>query len=155
MKSNSLPLLLLSLFGLSLFLGGCGSSSGSRSDSRQVEQRLMQQYQQWRGTPYRLGGITQQGVDCSAFVMLVFRNGFGVEIPRTTDQQMRHGTRIRPQQLRVGDLVFFQTGRNTRHVGIVLSGGRFMHASTSQGVIIDELNQAYWQQRFTVARRVL
>ncbi|MCH8487591.1 MAG: NlpC/P60 family protein [Candidatus Cyclonatronum sp.] len=146
---------LLLLFALSLFLGGCGSSSGSRSDARQVEQRLMQQFQQWRGTPYRLGGITQQGVDCSAFVMLVYRNGFGVELPRTTDQQMRAGTRVNPRQLRVGDLVFFQTGRNTRHVGIVLSGGRFLHASTSQGVIIDELNQPYWQQRFTVARRVL
>ncbi|MCC5935514.1 MAG: C40 family peptidase [Balneolales bacterium] len=146
---------ILLLFALSLFLGGCGSSSGSRSDARQVEQRLMQQFQQWRGTPYRLGGITQQGVDCSAFVMLVYRNGFGVELPRTTDQQMRAGTRVNPRQLRVGDLVFFQTGRNTRHVGIVLSGGRFLHASTSQGVIIDELNQPYWQQRFTVARRVL
>ena len=154
-RTPLLPFLLLSLFGLSFFLAGCGSSSGSRTDSRQVEQRLMQQFQQWRGTPYRLGGMTQQGVDCSAFVVLVFRNGFGVELPRTTAEQMRHGTQVHPRQLKVGDLVFFQTGRNTRHVGIVLSGGRFMHASTSQGVIIDQLNQPYWQQHFTVARRVL
>jgi cell wall-associated NlpC family hydrolase len=135
-------------------LQGCRSSQ-VRGHQNQVEQQLLRQYEQWKGTPYRLGGSTHSGIDCSAFVMLAYRNGFGIELPRTTREQMRAGNAVSPRQLMVGDLVFFQTGRNTLHVGIVMRNGRFMHASTSQGVIIDDLNHAYWRQRFIGARRVI
>ncbi|MCH8558714.1 MAG: NlpC/P60 family protein [Balneolia bacterium] len=145
--------LLLMLISISL-LSGCRSTQ-PRGAQNQVEQRLLQQFEQWRGVPYRLGGITTSGVDCSAFVQNVYRDGFNVNIPRTTGEQMNAGVAVNPRQLMIGDLVFFRTGRNTLHVGIVMRNGRFMHASTSQGVIMDDLNQQYWRDRFIRARRVL
>lgn len=141
------------LMSLSLFYGCRSSQPGG--NKAQIEQRLLQQFEQWRGVPYRLGGFTQSGVDCSAFVMNVYKNGFNVTIPRTTGDQMNAGVAVNPRQLMVGDMVFFRTGRNTMHVGIVMRNGRFMHASTSQGVIMDDLNQKYWRDRFIRARRVL
>ncbi|MCH8567064.1 MAG: NlpC/P60 family protein [Balneolales bacterium] len=135
---------------------GCNRQVQTRGpQSNVVEQRLMQQYQQWQGTPYRLGGMNLNGVDCSAFVMMVFKNGFDIDIPRNTAEQMSFGSAVSPRQLMIGDLVFFQTGRNTLHVGIVLRGGDFMHASTSQGVMISHLGESYWRQRFIRARRVM
>ncbi len=136
-----------------LFIGGCRQTEPARQ-SQILEQRLLNQFERWQGTPYRLGGQNLQGVDCSAFVMRVYRDEFGIEIPRTTRDQLRAGNAVNPRRLQVGDMVFFRTGRNTLHVGIVLREGRFMHASVTRGVIIDELNQSYWRQRFIGARRV-
>jgi cell wall-associated NlpC family hydrolase len=87
--------------------------------------------------------------------MLVYRDQFNINLPRTTAQQLDFGSQVAANRLRIGDLVFFQTGRNTRHVGILLREGRFMHASTSQGVMISHLNESYWNQRFIMARRVM
>ncbi len=147
-------MLLLIIPGFVLFVSGCRQVQPVDA-SHQIEQKLLRQYDRWQGTPYRLGGNDLNGVDCSAFVMRVFRDEFGVEIPRTTRNQLRAGSAVNPRRLRVGDLVFFQTGRNTMHVGIVLRNGRFMHASVSQGVIIDQLGGTYWRERFIGARRVL
>jgi cell wall-associated NlpC family hydrolase len=121
----------------------------------EVEQRLLQSFDHWKGTPYRLGGQTRSGVDCSAFIMLVYRDQFNIQLPRTTAQQLNFGEEVSTRSLRIGDLVFFRTGRNTRHVGILLRDGRFMHASTSRGVMISHLSETYWDQRFIMARRVM
>lgn len=136
---------------LMVFLAGCSSS---RRIAISPETRLMQSYDQWKGTPYRLGGMTRSGVDCSAFVQIVMRDQFRIDLPRTTDQQMRTGRRVRRGSLNVGDLVFFRTGRSTLHVGIMLDRNRFMHASTSQGVMISSLNERYWSQRYIRGRRL-
>ncbi len=131
------------------------SCSSSRKASRSPEARLMESFQHWRGTPYMLGGTTRSGVDCSAFVQIVMQQQFRVRLPRTTEEQMRSGRRARRSSLRPADLVFFRTGRNTLHVGIMIDGNRFMHASTSAGVTISSLNERYWSQRYLRARRVL
>ena len=140
--------------GLVILTSGC-SSSRSVTNPNAVEQALLVEYRKWQGTPYRLGGFNLDGVDCSAFVMNVYKDAFGIQIPRVTSDQMTFGERVNPRRLRIGDLVFFQTGRRTLHVGILLRDGRFMHASTSSGVMISHLSEPYWRERFLRVQRVL
>ncbi|MEX0680430.1 MAG: NlpC/P60 family protein [Balneolales bacterium] len=128
----------------------CGSSRGVADP----EGRLLQNFQRWEGTPYRLGGDSRNGVDCSAFVQIVLQDAFGITIPRTTREQLAYGQRVPLRSARLGDLVFFQTGRTTYHVGILMRGDFFMHASTSRGVTIDRLREPYWQNRMVQVRRV-
>ncbi|MDG5767407.1 NlpC/P60 family protein [Balneolales bacterium ANBcel1] len=140
---------------MSLIIGcwlvvSCGSPRGAVDP----ETRLIQHFQRWEGTPYRLGGSTRQGIDCSAFVQIVMSDAFGISLPRTTREQLEFGSRVNPRSARLGDLVFFQTGRTTFHVGIMMRGDFFMHASTSRGVTIDRLSEPYWQQRMIQVRRV-
>lgn len=145
-----------SLTGLVLFLlvSGC-ASSGGMNRSGTVESRIRAEYARWRGTPYLLGGVTKRGVDCSAFVQHVYADAFGVDIPRSTADQVREGQRVQPAQLKAGDLVFFRPPGASRHVGIYLGNGTFTHASTSQGVTIGSLEDAYWQSAYWTSRRLL
>ena len=140
----------LCLVVITAWLVSCGSPRGAGT----AEDQLLDQFRRWEGTPYALGGTTRSGVDCSAFVQIAMNEALGIRIPRTTRQQLRYGERIRPASVRIGDLVFFQTGRTTYHVGIMLRGDFFMHASTSRGVTIDRLNDPYWQERMIQIRRV-
>lgn len=115
---------------------------------------LYQHYKLWKGTPYRLGGMTTRGIDCSGFVFITFKAMFDLRLPRTVDEQAAFGRGIGPAELRSGDLVFFKTSATMHHVGIYLEQGRFMHASTRRGVMISALADGYWRQRFWQARRV-
>ena len=144
------------LVGLVLFLlvSGC-ASSGATNKSGTVEARVRAQYARWRGTPYLLGGTTARGIDCSAFVQHVYADAFGIDIPRSTADQAREGRRVQPAQLKAGDLVFFRPPGASRHVGIYLENGTFTHASTSQGVTLSSLDQAYWQSAYWTSRRLL
>jgi probable lipoprotein NlpC len=152
-----------------LLLSGCSSrtvpdaprqtSSAKASrvdmnDRSQLKLRLYAQYREWKGTPYRLGGTTRRGADCSGFVMVTFRSKLGIDLPRTTATQVKTGTYVDRKALRTGDLVFFKTGRNVRHVGIYLEDRRFLHASTNRGVIISSLKEPYWRNHYWQARRV-
>ncbi|PSU14789.1 hypothetical protein C9J03_00095 [Photobacterium gaetbulicola] len=112
-------------------------------------------YRQWRGTPYRLGGTTKAGIDCSAFVQIGLAEVFQQKLPRTTGEQVRQGKWVAITELQEGDLVFFKTGRTLRHVGIYLGESRFLHASTSQGVMISNLKNPYWRSTYWQARRVI
>lgn len=117
---------------------------------------LVSELNQWRGTPYRLGGDSRQGIDCSAFVQQTFKDQFRIALPRTTSQQMRVGTEInRGEPLLVGDLLFFRIGYVGKHVGIYLGEGEFMHASTQDGVTVSDLNDLYWKKTFWRTRRVI
>ena len=115
---------------------------------------LQAQAERWRGVPYRLGGSSESGVDCSAFVQITFRSKLGVDLPRTTEALDREGERVDRSELQVGDLVFFKTGFRQRHVGIYMGGKRFLHASTSRGVMTSSLNNVYWKERYWKARRI-
>ncbi|AKH21019.1 NlpC/P60 family protein [Sedimenticola thiotaurini] len=117
--------------------------------------RLYQQHQEWRGTPYRLGGQSRQGIDCSGFVQLTYHTHVGVSLPRTTAQQANMGQPVQQAELTTGDLVFFMIDGNTRHVGIYLEQNRFLHASKSSGVIISPLDSPYWRAAYWRSRRVL
>lgn len=106
---------------------------------------LYQQHADWHGTPYRLGGANRNGIDCSAFVQITYRELFGIDLPRTTQEQLGVGQRISRRSLQTGDLVFF---RNGRHVGIYLENDQFLHASTSRGVKISNMNNQYWSRHY-------
>lgn len=121
----------------------------------EVKSRLLNQYSNWKGVRYRLGGASKKGVDCSAFVQITFREQFGVKLPRATFQQRNVGKAVKASQLKVGDLLLFQTNRTTRHIGIYLGNNKFVHSSTSVGVTISDLDNSYWNKRYREARRVL
>ncbi len=120
-----------------------------------IEQQLRDAEAQWRGTPYRWGGLSQEGIDCSGFVMTVYQDVFDLPLPRTTLAQVETGEAVSADALQAGDLVFFRTSRRTRHVGIYLGAGEFAHASTSQGVMTSRLDNAYWQKTYWTSRRIL
>lgn len=123
--------------------------------SRSPEMRLMETYREWSDTPYTLGGNDQSGVDCSGFIKIAMEENFRVSLPRTTSEQIRRGTNVSKRFLRTGDLVFFDTGPLTYHVGIMVGTRRFIHASYSSGVTIDRIDQTYWSERFYAGRRVI
>ena len=107
------------------------------------------------GVKYKYGGTTAAGFDCSGYTQVVFKKS-GVSIPRTTGAQYSTGTPVAKSNLKTGDLVFFNTsGRGVSHVGIYVGSNNFMHASTSQGVMISSINDPYyWGSRYVGARRV-
>ena len=113
------------------------------------------------GTPYKMGGVTRSGIDCSAFVLSVFDTAAGVSLPRVSSEQAEEGERVERANLEKGDLLFFQTaGRRISHVGIVheiTPEGeiKFIHASTSKGVVIYYLKARDWGARYRFAKRVL
>lgn len=125
------------------------------SDYRTTEQKLYSLFQEWKGTPYRSGGLSKGGVDCSGFVYRAYRDRFAITLPRTVKLQSGEGARISRRELRAGDLVFFKTGFFQRHVGIYLEDGSFMHASSGRGVTMSNLDGGYWSRRFWKARRLL
>lgn len=117
-------------------------------------QDLFQFFNEWEGTPYRLGGTKKSGIDCSAFVQKAFVEAYQMSLPRTTRQQSKQGVEMSWSDAQQGDLVFFKTRRSTYHVGIYLGNKQFMHASTSKGVIISRIDNPYWASKFWQVRRV-
>jgi len=107
----------------------------------------------WWGTPYRIGGMTQRGVDCSAFTQNLDAAIFNIALPRTAKEQYDACQKISIQDAREGDLVFFNTKGGVSHVGIYLQNNKFVHASSSGGVMISDLNEPYWKKRFLKAGR--
>ena len=106
------------------------------------------------GTPYVFGGTTSAGFDCSAFVQHVFGMA-GISLPRTADAQYDVG-KPAVGGPRAGDLVFFQTyAEGVSHVGIYLGSGKFVHASSSHGVMVSQLSESYWASRYLGAKRLI
>lgn len=115
---------------------------------------LLKLIDHWWGTRYSLGGSTENGIDCSAFTLIVMRDIYGVTLPRTAQQQYDQSQRVEENELREGDLVFFHTsGRKISHVGVYLLNNKFVHAATSGGVMVSDLNDAYWRPRYRGAGR--
>lgn len=111
-------------------------------------------YQSWKGTPYVYGGSSKKGTDCSGFVLRAYSQVYHLKIARSTAKQVQQGHFVLKSELRTGDLVFFKTGWNDRHVGVYLEKGNFMHASTSRGVSIASLHNPYWKQAYWQSRRI-
>jgi cell wall-associated NlpC family hydrolase len=110
------------------------------------------------GSPYKSGGTSSRGFDCSGFTTYVF-DKMGIDLPRTSASQARTGKKVAKADLIPGDLVFFDTvgGNNSSvsHVGIYIGDGKFAHASSSRGVVTDKLNSSYYENRYVTARRVM
>ena len=116
---------------------------------------LLEVIDKWWGTRYCMGGVTDNCIDCSAFTQIVMRDVYQLSLPRTSQEQYTAAEKIELEDLREGDLVFFNTGgKEISHVGIYLLNNKFVHAATSGGVMISDLNEKYWQPKFRGAGRV-
>jgi hypothetical protein len=120
-----------------------------------TNKKLIEYVHQWWAVPYRIGGNSKEGIDCSSFVQGLTNEAFGISLPRTSREQADYCKEIAKQDLKEGDLVFFAAGRSISHVGMYISNNKFVHASTSMGVVISDLDEAYWSKRFVKAGRLL
>jgi cell wall-associated NlpC family hydrolase len=128
---------------------------GKWEDSRDRE-LLVKISKGFLGAPYRFGGVSLKGIDCSAYVKRVY-SLFDVTLPRTAREQAKVGQRVSRDELTVGDLVFFNTRRNyISHVGIYIGEGQFIHASSGRGkeVKINNLSELYYNKRYVGATRL-
>jgi cell wall-associated NlpC family hydrolase len=126
------------------------NGSKGQGDPLQVECK------RWLGTPYRLGGQSRTGVDCSGLTSQVYLAVFNLKLPRSAAEQFNRGRNVTTVELKPGDLVFFQTSAAApvTHVGIYLGDGTFIHSSTRYGVILSHLYDGYYSQAFRGAKRV-
>lgn len=121
----------------------------------EIENRIRDEYRRWKGTQHRLGGAGNRGIDCSGFVREVYKNVFNIDLPRTTNAQVKQGRPILFNALQPGDLVFFNPLSYPRHVGIFLSESEFVHASKNKGVTLSKIDKYYWRKYYWTARRIL
>ena len=116
---------------------------------------ILEAVDEWYGVRYRTGGNTTNGVDCSGFTVGVYETLFGMQIPRVSREQHRVSTKLSTTDLEPGDLVFFNTrGRGVSHVGIYLGHNKFIHASVSRGVMVNDLFESYYLKRYLGGGRI-
>ena len=120
-----------------------------------VNINLFSKIDEWWATKYCMGGSSKTCIDCSAFSVMIMRDVYGLNLPRTAQEQYNQSEHIALEDLKEGDLVFFHTqGKAISHVGIYIANNKFIQASTSAGVTITDLNDKYWQPKFKGAGRV-
>ncbi|MEX1241564.1 MAG: C40 family peptidase [Cyclobacteriaceae bacterium] len=146
---------------ISIFLLSCAASrKGSVRDAK--VDRVIISARAYIGTPYKYGGTSRSGMDCSGLLLNSFK-AIEVSLPRSSEAQSRTGAEVKMKNLQPGDLVFFATGNKRRmitHVGMVteIKGKdeiKFIHASSSLGVVETNIYADYYQKRFRAARRVI
>lgn len=165
MSAPRSTLSLILLFATSLLLGACAGpaskpqaaapAASQYTAKTELQRRLQTYYRSWEKTPHKLGGLSHDGIDCSGFVYVTYRDVFTTAVPRSTELLARAGKAVKRRNLKTGDLVFFKTGRKQRHVGIYVGNGRFIHASSSRGVMQSSLDNDYWREHYWQAKRLL
>ncbi|MDR3249425.1 MAG: C40 family peptidase [Treponema sp.] len=134
-------------------------SPGRGSGTAEARNKLLAAAASYQGTPYRYGGLDRNGLDCSGFIYMSFKDSLAVTVPRTTTALYGWAEKINTGDLQPGDLVFFITvGRNISHAGLYLGDGRFIHSASEgpkTGVIYSQLDESYWQRTFAGAGRAL
>ncbi|KJD31404.1 hypothetical protein PK35_14940 [Tamlana nanhaiensis] len=154
--------------------GSCKSSKGTKSKSSKttvIDRKntskskadyIIDYAQQFKGVKYKWGGTTKKGMDCSGLVYTAF-SAYDVILPRISRDMAKRGNKLKLKEVHKGDLLFFKTGKSRRnainHVGLIVdirdNDIKFIHSTTSKGVIVSGLNETYWLNAFVEARRVL
>jgi NlpC/P60 family len=136
-------------------------SKSSLSSVGLSEQQFEDEVKEYLGAPYRRGGTSRKGFDCSGFARTVYDQILGIGLPHSSGDQFHSSElqKINTRELQTGDLVFFanqgkkKKKRRINHVGVYLSDGQFIHASSSEGIIVSSLGEKYWKQRFVGSKR--
>ncbi|HSC52485.1 MAG TPA: C40 family peptidase [Phnomibacter sp.] len=159
------------LFCFSLLITSCSASRKAKADNTETASttatellsqklgtavpataniQLAETVLEWKGTPYKYGGTTKAGVDCSGFIGQVYPAVYHIQVPRSAAEMHKKAQPIDDNNRQEGDLVFFSIGSTKpSHAGIYLWNGMFAHASTSKGVMLSSLEEAYWKKYFT------
>ncbi len=162
---------LLFLCLVSLFITSCGSSrkttdttvigKGTTTTSTKRVSKVIKTALTYEGTRYKFGGTDKRGMDCSGLVYTSYRSE-NIELPRVSRDMAKKGVRVKLKEVQKGDLVFFKTNKNRNvinHVGLVVEskkgGVRFIHSTSSRGVIISSLDEKYWKNAFVEVRRII
>jgi len=134
--------------------GSKGKKRYSGEESDAMGRDLVAEARRWLGTPYRYGGKSRSGTDCSGMVMEVYREVCAVKLPRTSSAQMSYCTEVARNKARIGDLMFFGGSGKVSHVGLYIGNGEMIHASSSRGVMVSDVDTGYWGNRLLGAGRV-
>ncbi|NQX49752.1 C40 family peptidase [Paenibacillus tritici] len=130
-----------------IFTIGAGSAFADSKMDKVIDKAI--------GTKYVSGGVSTNGFDCSGFTMYVF-DKMGINLPHQSGSQYQMGSAVSRDEMRAGDLVFFNTnGKGVSHVGIYVGDGEFAHASSSRGVTISSLSDSYYVNRYVGAKRIM
>lgn len=166
-------LLLIGLCTMLLFLSSCGTTRAPHYDFRELARAAIRlemdidekdnhalyvESSKWLGVPYRYGGTSKRGTDCSGLTYSIYKKVYHKKLQRSSEEQRTEDCRkVAKRNLQEGDLVFFHNGRKKKkasHVGIYLKNGKFIHASTSQGVIVSQLDEPYYQKCWMQGGRI-
>lgn len=158
-----------------IFLSSCGSSKSSMGTATKERHeknvattekdkklfKVISRARSFEGTPYKYGGTTSRGMDCSGLIYTCYLEE-DINLPRTSKAMSKFGEEISRRRIKIGDLVFFRTNKSSRkinHVGLVVETTAdkvyFIHSTSSRGVIISSLDDFYWKKVFVMVRRVI
>ncbi|WP_299062409.1 C40 family peptidase [uncultured Polaribacter sp.] len=148
----------------SFVMSACSSSKSvvkaNKNNTTKVD-KIVTNALQYKGVSYKYGGTTRQGMDCSGLIYVAYGSQ-NVQLPRVSRNMAKAGRKVAVSNVKKGDLLFFKTNKNSNtinHVGLVVSHKngqiRFVHASTSRGVIVSTLSEKYWKNAFVKATSIL
>jgi lipoprotein Spr len=138
----------------SLMLNENSENVKSSSEIPKRKQAFNDFYNEWKNVRYKLGGESKKGIDCSAFTQRIYKDKFGIKLPRTTLTQVNMGVEVKKAELIPGDLVFFKTSKTDKHVGVYVGNGNFMHASI-KGIQFTSLDKPFYKKNYWTSRRII
>ena len=121
-----------------------------------LDENIIREIKKFYGAPYKWGGSSPKGTDCSGMIMTIYKNAANIALPHNADMMFKTTQKINSRDLFFGDLIFFSSARTNKatHMGMYIKGGYFVHASSSRGVILSKLNDKPYKKQFIGARRV-